>query len=128
MNDDLDGMIRQALGAEHAELFDQYGEPSLPEMVVDSFRGRTRWLVALTFVSIAVFTILAGVCAYQLYMATEVKELSAWAVATIFCLIAVSMMKIWYWMELNKHAIMREFKRVELQLASAVNRRPTKGE
>ncbi|MFT7638715.1 MAG: CBS domain containing-hemolysin-like protein [Pirellulaceae bacterium] len=128
MNNDLDNMIRQALGSEHAEIYDQFAEPSLSEMVVDSFRGRTRWLVALTFVSIAVFTILAGVSAYQLYCATEVKQLILWAVAVVFCLIAVSIMKIWYWMELNKHAIMREFKRVELQLASAVNRRPTKSE
>ena len=50
------------------------------------------------------------------------------AVALVFLLIAISMMKIWYWMELNKHAIMRELKRVELQLASAVNSRKSSNE
>ena len=41
----------------------------------------------------------------------------AWAGGFGLSLIAIAMLKIWYWMELNKNAVTREVKRVELQLA-----------
>ena len=32
------------------------------------------------------------------------------------------MLKIWYWMEMNRHTLTREIKRVELQIAELVHK------
>ena len=50
---DIHKMIRDALGAEDAELFESLsGEQGIYEMIIDSFRGKTRWLVGVVFVTI----------------------------------------------------------------------------
>ncbi len=120
---DIDKMIRDALPAEDVELFESLGEEQgIHEMVIDSFRGKTLWLVTLVFVAIAAFVVLAILAAVQFFQVEPVKEMIAWACAFMFCLIAIAIMKVWYWMELNKNTVIREVKRVELQIAQLTNR------
>ena len=120
---DIDKMIRDALPAEDVELFESLGEEQgIHEMVIDSFRGKTLWLVTLVFVAIAAFVVLAILAAVQFFQVEPVKEMIAWACAFMFCLIAIATMKVWYWMELNKNTVIREVKRVELQIAQLTNR------
>ena len=45
-----------------------------------------------------------------------------WAAACIVCVSAVSMLKIWYFLEMNKNAVTREIKRLELQIARLAGR------
>jgi hypothetical protein len=114
---ELDKKIRAALAADEAELFEQLGEPSLPEQVIETFRGRGRWLVMLMFVMTTVFVGLGIATVIGFFQADTERAMIAWAAGFGFCLITIAMLKIWYWMELNKNAITREIKRVELQLA-----------
>lgn len=114
---DLDRKIRDALAEEEAELLEQFGEPSLPEQVRDSFRGRSRWLVAVTFAATVGYMALAVVSAVRFFQAEEVQAMIAWAVAFGVSLLSIALMKIWYWMELNRNAVTREVKRLELQVA-----------
>ena len=39
-----------------------------------------------------------------------------WAVAMLLCFGAVTAINIWYWLEMNRLAITREVKRLELQV------------
>ncbi len=39
-----------------------------------------------------------------------------WAAAMFLCLGAVTSIKIWYWLEMNRLAVTREVKRLELQV------------
>jgi len=43
---------------------------------------------------------LSGYAAYQFYWAVDTKELMAWSVAFIIGILAVSIMKIWAWLEM----------------------------
>ena len=120
---DIDIRIREVLGTEDVKLVESVaGEPGIFEMVVDSFRGKTGWLVTLVFVTIPAFLVVAIVAAIQFFQVETVKEMIALACAFMFCLIAIAMMKVWYWMELNKNTVTREIKRVELQLAWVASR------
>ncbi len=120
---DIDIRIREVLGTEDVKLVESVaGEPGIFEMVVDSFRGKTGWLVTLVFVTIPAFLVVAIVAAVQFFQVETVKEMIALACAFMFCLIAIAMMKVWYWMELNKNTVTREIKRVELQLAWVASR------
>jgi hypothetical protein len=45
-----------------------------------------------------------------------------WATACIMCTAAVALLKTWYWMEMQRIVVMREIKRVELQIARLATR------
>ena len=120
---ELDRKIREALRQEDAEIFEDFGgEPSVLEMLMETVRGRHRWLTLLGVFWGIVFMVLGVLAAIQFFRAQETRDLVMWAAATIVCLSAVSMMKIWYWMELNKNALTREIKRLELQIARLAGR------
>jgi hypothetical protein len=109
----LDEQIREALQAEGAGA----AEPQLREMIGDMFRGRLRWLNVVAQVVGLVFTALAVFAAIRFFQAEELRPMLIWAIALVFCLMTVSLMKIWFWLELQKSAILREIKRLELRVA-----------
>ena len=120
---DLDDKIREALRKEDAELLEDFDdEPSVFEMLMETFRGRHRWLVFLTFFWTLVFMTLGVLSVIRFFRAEELRDMVMWAAASAFFLSGVSMMKVWYWMELNKNALTREIKRLELQIAHLAGR------
>ena len=114
---DIDTTIRELLGTEDAKLFDAFGEQSLYRRVIDSFQGRSRWLVIMVFFDVAVFLILAVLAAIQFFQVESMHQMLVWASAFALCVLVITMLKMWYWMELNKNALAREIKRLELQFA-----------
>lgn len=120
---ELNKKIKEALREEDAEIFEEFGsEPSIFEMLMDTFRGRHRWLVFLTMFWTIVFLVLGVLSVIRFFRAEELRDLLMWAAASAFLLSGVSMMKVWFWMELNKNAITREIKRLELQIARLAGR------
>lgn len=115
----IDDKIRAALHAEDRELYDELGELSLIEQVIASFRSRSRWLVVLVMIYSFFFLGLCIYCAMQFFAATEVKSMIAWACGLCLGMIAVMALKIWYWMELHRMSVIREIKRLELQISLA---------
>ncbi len=115
---ELDKKIREALRKEDAELFEDFGgEQSMFDMVMETFRGRHRWMAMLGVFWTLVFMVLFILAAIKFFNAEANRDMLMWAAACIVCMSAVSMMKVWYWMELNKNAVTREIKRLELQIA-----------
>jgi hypothetical protein len=113
---DFDQKMRSALSADETEDFARLSAPALLEQVIETFRGRNRRLVILAVVMALTWTIVGGVSAYQFFHVEEIRAMIAWAGAFGFSLLTVALVKIWYWMELNKNAVTREVKRVELLL------------
>ena len=108
----FDKSIAKALG-EEPEIGEFGDEQNILEQVTSSFRSRNRWLVVFGIVFGLVFM---GLGIYSLLQFLELKETVQalpWAVLLIFSLVAIIAMKIWYWMELNKNAILREIVRLE---------------
>ena len=91
-------------------------------MVVDSFRGKSRWLVTLVYFSIILYTCFVIFAAVRFFQTEQTREMVAWAAAFFVGVFGIGMAKIWYWMELNKNAVTREIKRFELQLARLSSR------
>ena len=120
---DIDQQIREALRQEDAEMLEHYrGEPPLHQMLIETFRGRWRWLVALTFVMGVVAAVLLMVCAYHFFHAETTRAMIAWATGFVWCALFILMIKVWYWMELNRNSLTREIKRLELQVAQLSRR------
>ncbi|MEZ6244352.1 MAG: DUF6768 family protein [Phycisphaerales bacterium] len=119
----LDDKIREALKREDAELFGEVaGEASLPELVAESFRGKYRFFVMLSMGATLVFTVAMFFCGYKVFTSDEFHEHILWAMGFFFSAMAVGMLKTWTWMELNRIAVTREIKRVELQIALLAKR------
>lgn len=118
----LDQAIREALSADDAELFADAGEPSVCELVIDSFRSRQRWLVALVFFWTFALFVGSVFCAVMFFKAEDTRDAVAWGLGVIIGMNAVGLLKSWYWMQLNKNALLREIKRTELQLARLSSR------
>jgi hypothetical protein len=114
----IDDTIRQALRAEDRELFEEFGgEQSLFEMVMETFRGRSRWLKFGMFFNILVFTVLAVWTAIRFFGADTTHGMVGWATGFVCCMLGTMMMKLWWWAQMDKNCVTREIKRLELQIA-----------
>ena len=69
-----------------------------------------------------VFLVLGVYSIWQFSLASEVKVLIGWAMSFGFSMAAVSMLKLWAWMEIEKNCTVREIKRLELQVARLAQR------
>jgi hypothetical protein len=118
--DTLDDKIRRELHRdEHGPPLtdEEMAEPHILAQVLETFRGRQRFLVLLVFVWSLVFF---GVSIWALieFLRAETTTLQLrWAALLFWSTMAVAMLKMWYWMELNKNRVLREVKRLELQVA-----------
>ena len=120
---DIDAKIREVLQKEDSELLEHYrSEQSIPQLVIDSFRTRHRWLVVWVFTVGTVVFLLEFVAAYQFFHAESAREMTAWATGFVVCAIVIAMTKVWFWLELNKNSLAREIKRLELELANLSRR------
>ena len=114
---ELDRKIREMLPADEAALLGPPGEPPLWEQMKELFRGRLRWislLVVVGGVAALVFTIVSIVCFFR---AESEMAMLAWAGGFGLGLIAISFSRLWFWLLLQRNAVLYEVKRVELQLA-----------
>ena len=115
--DDIDALITEALNREEAEFYDRLGEQSVQDMVTELFGGRYRWLNLMSVPVMLVFMGLAVFCAWRFVYAPEVRDMLLWGAGLLFTSAMIMAMKVWAWMEIQRNALTREIKRVELQLA-----------
>lgn len=119
----LDQAIRQALSAEDAEFLAKFEkEAPLHEQVFGAFTGPFGGLnvlgVIFTFAMFGAFCY----CVWQFFSVSETRDLIFWSAAALWSAIAVGMLKIWFWMEMHKNQLLREVKRLELQVARLASR------
>lgn len=116
---DLDQAIRQSLSAEDAELLDRLGaDQALHRQVLATFEGRLRWWNVAGWIAGVVLFGVASVLAWRFVQAEELREMLRWGAASALAFAGIALVKIWFWLELQKSAIVREVKRLELQVAS----------
>ncbi|MBI4906190.1 MAG: hypothetical protein HY820_21325 [Acidobacteria bacterium] len=116
---ELDKAIRQSLSADDAELFDRLdADQALQRQVLATFQGKLRWFNAVGWVAgLAMFTA-ACFFSWQFVQAVEVGEMLRWGAAAAVAFAGVLLIKVWFWLEMQKNAIVRELKRLELQVVS----------
>lgn len=94
------------------------GEPNIAEEVLSAFRGRHRILSIL--VILVQLAALVGfiIAALHFYSAAEVVSQLRWGGLSLVLLLAIGMIKIWFWLEMQSNRILREVKRLELRLVT----------
>jgi hypothetical protein len=107
------------LSAEDAELFDRLGlDQAFHRQVLATFEGQLRWVNVAGWIAGFVLFAVACVMAWRFVDASGIDEMLRWGAASALAFAGLALIKVWFWMELQKNAILREVKRLELQVAS----------
>jgi hypothetical protein len=121
-SEDPDRIIRQALEQEDAEAFGGPGDPSMAELLMETFRGRHRRLaIGGALLNLVLF---AGALysAIQFLRTEDVREMLLWGAGAFLCFGMVTAIKVWYWLEMTRLSITRDAKRLELQVSRLAER------
>lgn len=116
--EDIDTLIKESLTQEEAAFYDELNEQNPIEMLEGLFYGRNRWfIILLNFVLLISFALFIY-CLVQFLTVETTDELIKWAAGGFACLSIIASLKIFTWMQMDKNAILRELKRLELQVSS----------
>ncbi|SDS26953.1 hypothetical protein SAMN04515667_1792 [Formosa sp. Hel1_31_208] len=116
--EDIDQLIKDTLTEEEAKFYDSLEEQTVLGMVFGLFKGKNKWILILMNVMTIVFFGLFIYCVVNFFDTNETRELLKWGLGSLVFLFGVSMLKIFAWMQMDKNAILREMKRLELQVSS----------
>ena len=114
----LDEKISQSLKQEAQEI-DQLmaQDDGLFTMLGGIFKGSMRRWVVVVNICVLVFTALFFWCGYQAWIAPSTDERILWAIGFVAFLQVQIALKMWLFMEMGRNSVVREVKRVEIELA-----------
>lgn len=116
--EDIDKLIKDTLTKEEAKFYDELDEQNIFEMLGGVYKGKNSWLIILMNIVQVIFFGLFIYCAIQFFKVEETNELIKWGIFGSIALYAQSMLKLFTWMQMDKKAIIREIKRLEIQVSS----------
>ncbi|NOY47045.1 MAG: hypothetical protein GXO84_02315 [Chlorobi bacterium] len=120
--EDIDQLIKDTLTQEEAKFYNELDEQNVFQMMEGLFKGKNSWiLILMNIVMIIVFGLFIY-CAIQFFNTDVTNELIKWAVLGTFCMMIVGMLKLFAWMQMDKNALLREMKRLELQVSSLASK------
>lgn len=115
---EIDQLIKETLTQEEAKFYDALDEQNLFEMVFGLFKGKNAWINILINIVIVIFFGCLIYCGIQFFNQETTEGLVKWGFGSLTLFTAISVMKIYAWMQMDKQAILREMKRLELQVMS----------
>ena len=116
--EEIDRLIKETLTEQEAKFYDELDEQNLFDMVIGVFRGKNKWMFIYINV-IQVLTFIAFIyCLVQFFNTEETNDLIKWGLAGFLAIFATTMLKLFTWMQMDKNAIIREIKRLEIQVSS----------
>lgn len=116
--EEIDQLIKDTLSNEEAAFYDSLEEQNLFEMVFGLFKGKNAWILIIMNILILVFLGLFIYSCIQFFTVETTEELIKWGLGSLIFLSSVCMLKIYAWMQMDKNAILREMKRLELLVIS----------
>ena len=116
--EDIDKLIKETLTQEEAKFYEELDEQNIFEMLGGLFRGKNKWIMYVMNFMTIVFFVIFIYCAIQFFSTELTNDLIKWSVLGTLCMMAVSMLKLFSWMQMDKNALLRELKRLELQISS----------
>ena len=121
----IDELIKETLNQEEAKFYDELEEQNLIGKLGEVFKSKMGWLaIIMNVVHLVIFGLFIY-CIVQFFGTNETNELIKWASAGFLCMIAMGMLKLYIWMQMDKNDILREMKRLELQVATLFSKLDT---
>ncbi len=120
--ENIDKLIRETLSESEVRFYDDLEEKNLIGKLVGASKGKTGWLVVvMSIVNVLIFALFVY-CILQFFKADEIKVYIKWACGAFLAFTSMAMMKLYVWMQMDKNDLLREIKRLELQISSLSSR------
>ncbi|WP_303315512.1 DUF6768 family protein [Flavivirga abyssicola] len=116
--EDIDKLIKETLTEEEAKFYEKLDEQNVFQMLGGLFQGKNKWIMYMMNVVTVVFFSFFVYCTIQFFDTDSTNEMIKWGFGSVVFLLGVSMLKIFAWMQMDKNALIREIKRLELQISS----------
>lgn len=114
----LDDAIQDALTKEDAEFLAKLEhEPGSLQQIAGILDGPLKWIYVTFLIAAIVVGIFGVYSGWKFAISTELRPLFYWGAVTGFCLVVLAVIRIVFFMQLNTNRILRELKRLELQVA-----------
>lgn len=121
---DIDERIRGGLDADdRAFLASLDEERGLFRQLGDSLGGPLGGWAKLVFVMTFVLSLPMFYSVWQLFVAEEPREMALWATATVVLVMSIGFLKDWLFSRMNMFTVLREVKRLQLQVAMLAEKR-----
>ncbi|MDO5981317.1 DUF6768 family protein [Flavivirga spongiicola] len=120
--EDIDKLIKETLTQEEAKFYDKLDEQNVLQMLGGLFQGKNKWIMYFMNIITLIFFFLFVYCTVQFFNTDATNEMIKWGLGSVVFLLGVSMLKVFAWMQMDKNAIIREIKRLELQISSLSSR------
>jgi hypothetical protein len=115
---EVDKAIRGALSKEDAEFLARLDEePGSLAQVAGISQGPLNWIYVLLLIAAIVVGVAGVYAVWQFALSTELRPLLYWGAGAGFCLVVLAVVRIVFFMQLNTNRVLREIKRLELQVA-----------
>ena len=116
--DNIDKLIREALTEEEAIFYQTLEEKDLFGKLEAVYHGKMGWLsILITIIQILIFVVFIGFLVLFL-QSDAVEEQIKWGAGGFLCMIAMTVLKLFIWMQMDKNDLLREIKKLELLLVS----------
>ena len=116
--EDIDKLIKETLTEEEAKFYDELEEQNIWQMMFGIFKGKNSWINIVISIVQLLWFVLFIYCTVQFFNTEETNELIKWGIFGMLSIMASSMLKFYTWMQMDKNALLREIKRLELQVSS----------
>jgi len=114
----LDDAIHGALTEEDKEFLAQFEkEPTSVEQMFGVFRGPFAWIYVAFLTAAVVLAPIGLFSIWKFLTVSEMRPLFYWGAAAGAILLVLSVVRIVFFMQLNTNRLLRELKRLELQVA-----------
>lgn len=114
---DMDELIDEALDAEERELLRALDEPGFFSQAFSVFRGLAGWMSIVMMIWQAAMFIAGVWAAWHFFEATDPVTQLRWGLPAAILLIFAAMFKMALMPRMESNRLLRELKRLELQLA-----------
>ena len=116
-NEDFDALAREALSEEEFEFMTNEEEHNVFEMLMSLYKGKMKWLSVYIMIVIFAAFGFSVFFAIRFFQVETLREMMVYGAGAFLGLIMTAMLKFWLWLQMSNHSILREIKRIELQMS-----------
>ena len=125
---DIDKRIIETMNDDEAELFNSMAEENLFSSWMGIYTGENKYIAILLSVFTAIFAIAAFYFGYLFFTTEAQPEMIRYGAAMFIFIMFTAFIKLWFWNQMDKRAILREIKRVEFHFALLMEKRSDKAD
>jgi protein-S-isoprenylcysteine O-methyltransferase Ste14 len=118
----LDDDIRKAL-ANGETPYDLEREEGVFRQMAGLFHSKMRWMAIAATIESVVFVVLIVLAAIEFFKAEDTQWQIFYATGILLLALLLLLVKLWGWMQMNRYAIQREIKRLELRIVELGERK-----